>query len=397
MDHGRLALGSLTSAAFAAVTTEFLPVGLLTDVAADLGVSTGTAGLAVTAPALAAAAAAPAAMLAGGRVDRRTVVLAASAVLVASNALAALAPSFAVLLVARVLLGVTIGAFWSVGPALGVRLAPDLGVGRATSLVVAGASIGVVVGVPLGSLVGEALGWRAAFGATAGLALLVLLVQARLLPPAPPGAPVRRGDLLALAGERTARVGLVLTATLVTGHFAAFTFVDPLLTGAGGPGIGEDALGGVLLAYGLAGFAGTWALGALADHRLRLTLGLTAGAVAVSAALLPFAGAPLPAVLLLTAWGFAFSGIPLGLQVWMFRAVPGAPEGGSALFVATFQVSLALGAFLGGRVVDLAGAGTALRAGALLAAAAVAVLVATAPQREEKWSSSPKTLKRFSR
>lgn len=370
-----LAVGSITVGAFAGVTTEFLPVGLLGDIGRDLHVSDGTAGLMITVPALVAALAAPIVTVAAGRVDRRLVVFALTSVLVVSNVLAAIAPSFATMLVARALLGVNVGGFWAIGPSLGVRLARGAGVGRATAMILAGISLGTVLGVPLGTLVGAAAGWRVAFAATAVLSAGVLVLQTRALPPLPAAARVRARQLTHLLRARAARVGLLATVTLVAGHFLAYTYINPFLEDESG--IDPGALSAVLLVFGAAGLAGNWAAGIAVERHLRTTLIAVTSLLTATLVLLPVVGTNAPgAAALVAVWGFAFSGVPLGLQVWMFRASPDAPEGGAALFVSLFQLCLALGALLGGRVVDAFGVSdTMLLAGAITALTAVPLVV----------------------
>ena len=153
-----LAVGSIAVGTFSMVTTEFLPIGLLTDIATGLDVSDGTAGLMVTIPGVLAAFAGPALIVASGRLDRRTVMIALSALLVASNLLAAIAPNFATMLVARLLLGLCIGGFWTFAPGAATQLVPDMSKARAMSLVLAGVSAATVFGVPAGAFISNFAG-----------------------------------------------------------------------------------------------------------------------------------------------------------------------------------------------------------------------------------------------
>jgi predicted MFS family arabinose efflux permease len=152
---------------FATVTTEFLPIGLLTSIAEGLHVSEGTAGLMVTTPGIVAALAGPGLIVLSGRLDRRAVLLALSALLVVSNLLAAFAPNFATMLVARFFLGLCVGGFWTFAPSATTHLVPHALLPRAMSFVLAGISVATVFGVPAGALLGNLAGWRAAFGVAA--------------------------------------------------------------------------------------------------------------------------------------------------------------------------------------------------------------------------------------
>ncbi len=146
-----LAVGSIAVGTFAMVSTEFMPIGLLTDIARGLDVSDGTAGLMVTMPGVLAAFAGPALIVASGKLDRRTVLIALTTLLIASNLLAAFAPNFVTMLVARLMLGLCVGGFWTFAPAAATQLVPHASQARAMSIVLAGVSAATVLGVPAGS------------------------------------------------------------------------------------------------------------------------------------------------------------------------------------------------------------------------------------------------------
>jgi predicted MFS family arabinose efflux permease len=182
--HGSpwLAVLSVATGAFALVTTEFLPVGLLPAIAAELGVTEGVAGMLVTVPGIVAALAAVLVTVGVGKTDRRYVIWGLTATMVLSNALVALSQSFPLILVGRALLGIGVGGFWAIGPALSTRLVSPEAATRATAVVFAGVSVGTVAGVPAGAFLGELFGWRTAFAAAGAVGLLVLLTQMVLLP-----------------------------------------------------------------------------------------------------------------------------------------------------------------------------------------------------------------------
>jgi predicted MFS family arabinose efflux permease len=264
------AVAALAGATFTVVTAEMLPVGLLTPIGGALAVSEGTAGLTLTVTGLVAALSAPLVTSLFGRRDRRLVLCALMALLAVGNLLAALAPSFAVLIGARVLVGFAMGATWAIAAGLAVRLVPPERVGTATAVIFSGVAIASVLGVPAGSLVGELLGWRASFVLAGVLALVVLVALWALLPALRPEAEVPLGGVLRLLRVPPVATGLALVALLVTGHFAAYTYVRPVLEQVAGAASG--AIGTLLLVYGVAGvFNGAIALGATvgglaADH-----------------------------------------------------------------------------------------------------------------------------------
>ncbi|MDR2330329.1 MAG: MFS transporter, partial [Comamonas sp.] len=172
-------------ATFAVVTTEMLPVGLLTAIAPALGISTGQAGWMMSLPALLAAVFAPLVVMLAGNMDRRRILAALLALLVLANTASALAPSWGWMLAARVLLGLCIGGIWAVAGGLAARLVPAAAVGLATSIIFGGVAAASVLGVPMGALIGEGAGWRWAFGVMALFSLLVLALHLWVMPALP--------------------------------------------------------------------------------------------------------------------------------------------------------------------------------------------------------------------
>lgn len=368
-----LAVLSVGIGAFALVTTEFLPVGLLPAIAADLGITKGVAGLMVTIPGLIAAFAAIFVTVGSGRIDRRVVIWSLMGLLVVSNLLVALAPSFALVLLGRALLGIGVGGFWAIGGALGPRLVPAASAGKATSIIFAGISLGTVAGVPAGALIGELVGWRAAFGTASALAVVVVLAQFFLLPKLPATNPVKLRQLPALFGVHKARLGLIATALIFVGQFAAYTYITPFLTQVSG--MPASKVSALLLAYGVTGFIGNIIGGWGVEKSVRISLVLTGLVLGLSVLAMPVIGGnQVAATILVGIWGLAFGAMPIAVQTWMFRAAPHLMEGSGAMFVATAQIALASGALVGGMAVDHMGLNSAMVVGGLFAiACAIAI------------------------
>ncbi|NVI03678.1 MFS transporter [Paraburkholderia youngii] len=371
-----LAVVSVALSATVFCTTEFLPVGLLRYISQGLGVSEGTAGIMVTAPGLLAAIAAPFLTVAVGRFDRRRVLLGLGLLLVISNLTAMLAPNFTILVAARALFGFGIGGFWAISVGLGARLVPEKHVGRATSLIFAGVSLGMLIGGPAGALIGDLAGWRTAFGAALALSVAALLAQWVSLPSLHVEHRVSTRDLLGIFGTRPARIGLIAMTLALCGQFATYTYITPFLATVSG--FGGKVISLLLLGYTFIGLLGNFIGGSSAQRNVRTTLIASILFIALPLAMLPALSTSRPSVLVaLAAWGTAYGAMPVALQMWMAQATREVREGGMALFVANFQISIALGSFVGGRIVDGFGLFNAMYFGAGLAVVSILTLALT--------------------
>ncbi|HWW71284.1 MAG TPA: MFS transporter [Duganella sp.] len=368
-----LAVLSVAVGSFALVTTEFLPVGLLPSIAAELKVTEGLAGMMVTIPGIVAAFAAILVTIGVGKTDRRYVIWGLTATLIVSNLMVALSDSFTVILFGRALLGIGVGGFWAIGGALGNRLVPPAYATRATSIIFAGISLGTVAGVPAGALIGELVGWRVAFHAAGAVAVLVLLTQMWLLPRLPTTQSLTFAQLPELLRVKKARLGMLATLLIFIGQFAAYTYVTPFLSQVGG--LNATTISALLLTYGAAGFVGNLIGGWTVARSVRMSMIATGLVMGLSAAALPLIGTSLwGATALIVIWGLAFGMMPISVQTWMFRAAPHAMESGGAVFVATAQISLASGALVGGVAVDHLGVSSAMVVGGVFAVAMAAVI-----------------------
>jgi DHA1 family purine ribonucleoside efflux pump-like MFS transporter len=349
------AVVSLALGVFGLVTAEFLPASLLTAMASDLSITEGVAGQTVTATALIGAIAAPSIPLLTRRVDRKYVMILLTLLLVLSNGLAATADSLWTLLVARVLLGVALGGFWSMAAALAMRLVPEHQFPRAMSLILTGVSVATVCAAPIGAWMGELWGWRSAFIAAGAVSLITLVSQLFTLPSLPPNAnPNLRvlGQLLTRPGVRMALLAVLL---LISGHFAGFTYIRPLMENVTQLSVG--AISAILLGYGIGGFFGNFAGGYIAGRSERYAIVFGGTLIALLTASLLLAGhSAIVTAIAVVLWGFAFGAFPVGFQIWIVRAAPDQAEGAGGLLVAAFQIAIATGAIGGGLLVDHIGA-----------------------------------------
>lgn len=371
--RGWPAVAAVAAATFSVVTTEMLPVGLLTSIAAELRTSEGAVGLTMTVPGLTAALAAPLITIAAGRLDRRWVLVGLMALLAGANLLSAVAPNLPLLVALRVLVGVAIGGVWAIAAGLAVRLVPQRSVGAATSLIFSGIAVASVIGVPAGAFLGELGGWRTPFGVLGGVALVVAVALAALLPSLPAEEPMRFGVVRQLLRSGAVRTGLFVILLLVSGHFAAYTYVRPVLEQVSL--VDAGVISALLLAYGLAGVAGNFLGGAASARDPRRTLLLISAVLAAAVFVLGLPLGTAGATAALLVWGVAYGGVSVSAQNWLLNAAPQAREAASALFVAVFNTAISLGALVGGRMVDAISPtsafvlGGALALGALLAAA----------------------------
>ncbi|MGW6063131.1 MFS transporter [Streptomyces sp. NPDC055189] len=370
---------AVTLGIFSIVTTEILPIGLLTPIGDTFGISDGTAGLMMTLPGILAAVAAPTVTVTTGRVDRRRMLCALILLLALANFLAAIAPGYWLMLVSRVLVGVVIGAFWSMGSGLAARLVPEAQVGRATAVIFSAVPLGSVLGVPAGTWLAQLAGWRVVFVVMGVLTLTVLAALVVSVPPLPPEKVTRLTVLRDLLGKPRVRVGLAATFLIVTAHFGTYTYVTPFLAEV--THAGPRSITVFLLAYGVAGIAGNFLAGAWVRRELRRTFTLAASLVAAATLLLPVLGTGRPgALVLLLIWGAAYGAVPVCSQTWFVTAAPAAPEAASVLFTSSFQATFALGALAGGTVVDATSTTVVMVLGGT-----VAVLAATVAAPLRRW------------
>lgn len=365
-----LAVSAVGLATFSVVTTEMLPVGLLTSIAGSLGTSMGRAGLMISLPALLAALFAPLVVMAAGGMDRRRILCGLLALLVLANLASALAPSLIWLLAARVLVGFCMGGIWAIAGGLAARLVPQASMGLATSIIFGGVAAASVLGVPLGALIGDFAGWRWAFGGMAGFSALVLALHMAVLPALPATGSASLRQFSHQLANRRLQAGLALTLLLVAGHFMSFTFVRPLLLTVSG--FDAQWMSALLLAYGIAGIAGNFLAGIIAARRTVPSLAAIAmGLLLAPVLFLSVGDSPTGGGAVLLVWGLVYGGVSVGLMTWMMQAAPRAVEIATALYVGVFNIGIALGSWAGGQLVDGWGLHATLWLSGGLAAAAL--------------------------
>lgn len=362
---------ALSLAVFIFNTTEFMPVGLLSDIGASFAMSAPQTGVMITIYAWIVSLASLPCMLATRNFERRGLLLALFALFILSHALSACAWSFGALMVSRAGIALAHAVFWSITVSLAVRVAPEGRQATALSMLSTGSVLAMVAGVPLGRLVGQWVGWRFTFGLIALVALLTALVLARLLPRLPA---VRTGSLesVPVLARRPALVGLfVLTLLAVTAHFTAYSYIEPFVEHVAGLAPQFATL--LLLILGGAGILGSFVFSRWGGrHAAPLLVGAIATISVVMLLLRPLAGGQAAMVLLCLLWGMGIMVIGLAMQARVLALAPDATDVAMSIFSGTYNVGIGGGALLGSQVAAGLGMDAVGFAGALIGGCALA-------------------------
>jgi predicted MFS family arabinose efflux permease len=370
-----LGVAAITASLFVFLTTELMPIGLLTPVSASLGISVGIAGLMVTLYGISAGLGVPFVVAWTRRIDRRVMLSALLAILTLGNLITALAPSYPLVLVTRLVMGFANGAFWAVGVGMAMRLVPGRLAGRAAAVVMSGISIATVAGIPLGTFVESLTGWRTTFLIWSGLSALVCLLVAVLLPSLPSENAVSVREVFRLPVENGAlRRVMAVVALFVLGHFGAYTFIRPFLeaSSAATPAVVMV----LLMIYGAGGVAGNFLAGFTVTERARTTFVVAgAGLVASLLLLLAAGGNAVGVIVALVLWGVSFGALQLCQLTMTREAAPDTFEAAMSLNTLAYNTSIALGAFFGGLFADHLGVNSVFWYGVVLTAASLVLVL----------------------
>ncbi len=371
---------------FALIASEFLPVSLLTPMAAELRVSEGAVGQGIAISGVFAVLTSLSISTLAGSMNRKTLLLGLTAVMALSGALVALAPNYLLYMVGRALIGVVVGGFWSMSVATAMRLVPASQVPRALATFNVGNALATVLAAPLGSYLGSIVGWRGAFFCLLPVAVVALVWQWISLP----SLEVRERHAAArnvfsvfsaLKSEPVAW-GMSACAAFFMGQFILFTYIRPFLETVARVDVSTLSL--VLLVIGVAGFVGTVLIGRVLHHGLYKTLIVIPALMAIIAlGLIPFGGSIVPVAVLLGLWGLLSTSAPVGWWSWLAKAMPHNAEAGGGLLVAVIQLAIALGSTVGGLLFDSTGySGTFLVSAAILILASLLAIVTARATRQ---------------
>ncbi|GAB3295996.1 MFS transporter [Pseudoclavibacter terrae] len=370
-----IALFALALGGFGIGLTEFVIMGLLPEVAADFAVSESVAGYLISGYALAVAVGAIGLTVALTRLDRKKALVGLMVIFIAGNVLSALAPSYEVMMLGRIVAALSHGAFFGIGAVVAANLVPANRKAAAISLMFAGLTVANVLGVPIGTFIGQATGWRSTFWVIASIGVVALVGMAVLIP-----ASAGRGGGSVLAEFRIFRSGQVWASMAITvlgygGMFGAFSYIAFTLTGVSG--FAASTVPWLLVLFGVGLFVGNIVGGRAADRNLgRTLLVLLVGLIVILVAFALLASSQVATlVLLVLMGGFGFATVP-GLQMRIMNFAGDAPMLASGANIAAFNVGNAFGAWIGGMTIA-AGLGYAspLWAGAAVTLAGLAALV----------------------
>ncbi|WP_261377607.1 MFS transporter [Vreelandella titanicae] len=383
------ALYALTIGAFGIGTTEFVIMGVLEQVAADLDVSIRQAGLLISGYALGVFVGAPLLTIASARWPRKKVLVALMVIFTLGNLACALAPNYSMLMVARVVTSLAHGTFFGVGSVVATGLvAPDK---RASAIATmfTGLTVATLLGVPAGAWLGHEYGWRTTFWAITGVGVLATLVIALMVPrDSGDGEVLGWQKSLASIGRPTVLLGLLMTALGIAGVFTVFTYIQPMLTGIAG--FSQDAVSLILLVFGVGMIVGNLLGGRLADRELAPALIITLAVLAAVLGLFPFAlGYQWTTVVFVGLLGMAGFATVAPLQLWVLNRAEGAASLASSFNIGAFNLGNAIGAGLGGVVIERSGSFTAVPGAAALVALTGLAVAVWAIKREHGESLRP--------
>ncbi|SEG20043.1 MFS transporter, DHA1 family, inner membrane transport protein [Nonomuraea solani] len=349
VNKGFATLAALCASVFVVGTSEYLIAGLLPQVGADLDVSVGTAGQAVTAYALGVVAGGPVMALLTARLPRKGLAIGLMLLFAAGSAISAVAPSFGLLLVGRVVSSLSHAVFLALALVTATRVVPSEKTGSAIATVASGFTVATLLGVPLGALLGQSAGWRAPFAVLTALSLAGVVLLAAVLPRQE--APTTRlRDEVRVVTRRPVLLAIVTTAVGFSGVATVFTYIAPLLTRVSG--FSTAAVSGLLLAYGAGSFLGNLTAGRLTDRSMSATVRGVFGGLTGTLLLIPFAAVWQPtAVVVVLVLGLLATATIAPLQGLILHHAGAAPTLAVAANVGAFNLGAAAGSVVGGAIV----------------------------------------------
>lgn len=347
-----VAVFMLGIASFTVVATELAPIGMLSSIAQDMQQSASSTGLVVTLYAWLGAAAALISVMMISHLPRRPLLVGLMLLLGLSNGVAAVSHSFSVLLAARLVGALAHGAFWAMIGTLGAQLVSESSVGKATAIIFGGVSTASVLGVPLINWISADAGWRLSFSLLGILSVVTALTLALSLPHVSGTPRLGRGQLFSVFRNSKLRIVYLIAACGIVSHFAAFTYVEVLLSSV--IALPNSWISICLLTFGIAGIVGNFMCGMYIDNHLKrvLSTGLLLISLCLMIISLPTVNSKIMTLLLVSGWGLGVAILFVGLQTWIIRLAKDDALPASAIYAAIFNGAVGTGAVLGAGILD---------------------------------------------
>jgi predicted MFS family arabinose efflux permease len=351
---GWSAVLAMSLAAFALVASEFMPVSLLTPIAADLHITEGQAGQGISVSGAFALITSLLIASIAARVERKKLLLSLTLLMIVSGTIVALAPGYPSFMIGRALIGIAIGGFWSLSAATAMRLvAPDQ-VSRALAMVNGGNALATVIAAPAGAFLGSLIGWRGAFFCVVPVAALAAVWLMISLPSFKAERKAGGANALQLMRQPPVALGMIAVSVFFMGQFMLFTYLRPFLEGV--TRVSVSTLSLMLLGLGLAGFIGTFLIERFMGRGLYRTLTVIPLIMAgIALALVNFGESAMLTAVLLGLWGLVATAAPVGWWTWLAQTLPDDAEAGGGMLVAIVQLAIAGGAIVGGLAFDQSG------------------------------------------
>ena len=345
---------SLTFSTFIFNTSEFIPIGLLSDIASDFAITESKAGMLITVYAWIVALASLPLMLAFSKTENKKLMLSIVALFIASHVLSGFSTSYYMLMLSRAGVACAHAIFWSIVTPLAVRVAPEGRRSTALSLIVTGSSVAMIVGLPLGRAVGLLVGWRATFLLIAALSAIVFIILAASLPKTPSDNDVSIKSLPALL--RTPGLGgiYLLTVIIITGHYTSYSYIEPFLAQVAG--MSNTLITIVLSIFGIVGIIGSYFFAKYFDrHQFTFIRFAVAGISIFTLLLLPSAINTATVILICILWGLVINSYNLSFQSEILQVAPQGTAIAMSIYSGIYNVGIGAGALVGGNVCSYMG------------------------------------------
>jgi DHA1 family purine ribonucleoside efflux pump-like MFS transporter len=352
------AVWAMALCAFVLIASEFMPVSLLTPIASDLTITEGYAGQSISISGLFALFTSLFLTTLVGKIDRKSILLFFTILMGISGIIVTFAPNATILMIGRAILGICIGGFWSMSAATAMKLVPKNKVSKALAIINGGNALATTIAAPLGSYLGGIIGWRGAFFCIVPIAIIAFIWQYKSMPSLPSqhsyGHRPKLSSVFKLLKQWKVTLGIVSVMLFFMGVFSLFTYLRPFLEVK--TKLDVEVISLALLALGVAGLIGTFIIGNLLKTKLfSLLIIIPFLMMFLAIGFILFGNSVTWVFILISLWGLFATSAPVAWWTWLSQTLPNDAEAGGGLMVAVIQLSITLGAALGGLLFDAYG------------------------------------------